>query len=282
MTSIPFPSLARPAVVMSGLALAAAVMLAGPPAALAHTETSSSGAVSAQLSYDKSAAQGFSNLRLSITRDGVAAYSRPVSSAACGSLCSPAGFGTKPSVRSVDLDADGEPEVLLDLYTGGAHCCSVSEVFSWNAATATYRNVERNWWDPGYALADLDHNGRVEFRSADDHFAYAFAAFAFSGLPVQIWRYDHGTFVDVTQRYRALIATDARGWLRQFNHWARQGEGEGFLAAWAADEERLGQGALVDRKLSRALRAGQLRGTTASGRRYVSDLKRFLRRHGYR
>jgi hypothetical protein len=182
----------------------------------------------------------------------------------------------------VDLDADGEPEVLLDLYTGGAHCCFVSQVFSWDAATSTYRKAERNWGDPAYSLADLDHNGRVELKSADDRFAFTFAPYAFSGLPIQIWRYDHGTFVDVTRRYRALIAADARKWLRQFDHWAGQGEGRGFLAAWAADEERLGHGTLVARKLSRALRAGQLRGGPPSAPRYVSDLKRFLRRHGYR
>ena len=282
MASAPSLAPARPVRRVCVLALAGAAILAGAPAALARTETASSGAVSAQLSYDNNAQHGFSNLRLSITRANSTAYSQPVSSGACAGLCSPAGFASKPSVRALDLDADGEPEVLLDLYSGGAHCCFISQVFSWDAATATYRKVERNWGDPGYRLADLDHNGRVELTSADDRFAFAFAAFAFSGLPIQIWRYDHGAFVDVTGRYRALIAADARRWLRQFDHWAPQGEGRGFLAAWAADEERLGHGPLVARRLARALRAGQLRGGPPSASAYVSALKRFLRRHGYR
>jgi hypothetical protein len=261
--------------------LALAAMFAVPPVALAKTETSSSGAVSAQLSYDGSAQHGFSNLRLTITRASATVYSQPVSSGACASLCSPAGFGTKPSVRAVDLDADGEPEVLLDLYTGGAHCCLVSQVFAWNSSASTYREVERNWGDPGYGLVDLDHNGRLELRSADDRFAFAFSAFAFSGLPIQIWRFDHGSFVDATKRYRALVAADAHRWLRQFSHWAPQGEGRGFLAAWAADEERLGHRALVSRTLSHAQRAGRLRGAPLSARGYVGALKRFLHRTGY-
>ncbi len=31
-------------------------------------------------------------------------------------------------LQVVDLDGDGEPEVLVDAYTGGAHCCALTEI----------------------------------------------------------------------------------------------------------------------------------------------------------
>src|SRR5712691_5346949 len=58
------------------------------------------------------------------------------------------------------------------------------------------------WWgNAGYRLVDLDHDGRPEFRSGDDRFAYAFTAFAASAWPVRIWHFDHGRMRDVTRAF---------------------------------------------------------------------------------
>src|SRR5262245_46897289 len=60
----------------------------------------------------------YRRVQVRITRDG-----RSWTSASLGTW-----YSARPSARVRDLDADGEPEVFLDTYTGGAHCCSVTHV----------------------------------------------------------------------------------------------------------------------------------------------------------
>jgi hypothetical protein len=256
------------------------VAVAAAPAA-ATTQSASSGSVTATFSFSGSVAP-FSSLRLAISRSGVTVYDQTVSSKACSSLCWPASATSPPSVRVVDLDREGEPEVVLDLYTGGAHCCSVTQVFRWNPGRGTYDRSERNWGDPGATLSDLRHDGRVEFKSADDRFAFTFAPFAYSGLPVQIWRYDAGRFIDITRSFPASVAADAKQWLKRYDRNRKARLGLGFLAAWAADEQLLGKRGLVTSTLNHELRRGHLTGLPGwtSGRRYVRRLLKFLRHAG--
>ncbi len=140
-----------------------------------------------------------------------------------------------------------------------------------------------DWGDPGYSLARLDGSKPYEWLTADDRFAYAFAAFAFSGLPLEILRLDGATFTDVTGRYPALVAKDAaRQWgAFQGNESARTGLG--FLAAWAADEYTLGRHSAVTATLEKLLRAGELRSLTgwAAGAKFIAALNHYLRQWGY-
>src|SRR5262249_30274096 len=156
-----------------------------------------------------------------------------------------------------DLDADNEPEVLVELYTNGAHCCTVTLIYRWDPRTNRYVSVARNWGDPGYRLAELDADGRPELVSADDRFAHEFTAFAGSALPTQIWRYDHGSFVDVTRRFPGVtkreVATLWHGYLADRK---QKLDVRGVLAAWAADEELLGHDDAVWPALQAAYRRG--------------------------
>src|SRR5205807_2651225 len=102
-------------------------------------------------------------------------------------------------------------------------------------------------------------DGKLEFASADDRFAYAFAAYSFSGLPIQIWCFAGHRFVDVTRMFPTQIAADAKSHLSLYRRAARRGLGLGEIAAWAADEDLLGHSALVRRTLSAQLRMGRLR-----------------------
>lgn len=181
-----------------------------------------------------------------------------------------------------DVDADGEPEVLLDLFSGGAHCCVMTQVLRWDGEA--YRPTERNWGDPGYRLQDMNRDGISEFRSADARFAYKFASFAGSAMPIAISSFRSGEFVDVTNAFPAVIKQDAARWLRIWR--GRRGkantESLGVLAAWAADEYRLGHRTQVRRQLRVALRRGWLRGPKGSprGTGYIRELDRFLTTHG--
>lgn len=108
-----------------------------------------------------------------------------------------------------DLEADREPEVVLDVYTGGAYCCTESLVYRSLPSARTYRRSVHDWGNVGYRIVDLDRNGRPERRSADDRFAYAFTPFVASMFPLRVVRFDHGRTADVTRRFPALVAADA-------------------------------------------------------------------------
>jgi subtilisin-like proprotein convertase family protein len=190
-------------------------------------------------------------------------------------------FTRRNSVSLVDLDGDGRPEVLLWLYSGGAHCCFSVRVFQ--VSGATVRRSARDFGDPGARLKRV--GGRLLFVSADDRFAYAFTSFAASGLPVQLWRWRANRFVDVTRSHLGLVRADRDAWWRYTKGVLRQkgGDARGLLAAWAADECLLGRRAAVRAELAKLLRAGKLSGPSEwlQGRAYVNALWKLLRKLGY-
>ena len=253
-----------------------------PATAAASIQTARSGNVVAVFSFQGSGATGFSHVHLRIARVGVVRYDAAVTSASCPTTCWPAN-GDKPSIHVLDLEHDGEPDVVLDLYSGGAHCCVIEQVFSFDPGAGTYRLTERNFSDTGATLEDLGHNGHFEFVSADDLFEYVFTDYGHSGTPLQVWSFAARRFTDVTGAYPDQIAADGKRWLELFR--SDVSDGEGYIAAWAADEDRLGQEAQVAGTLADENRKGNLRSAERqvwpAGEQFIAKLNRFLRDHGY-
>jgi hypothetical protein len=187
----------------------------------------------------------------------------------------------------LDLEHDGQPDVLLDLYSGGAHCCWIEQIFSFDPGTMTYAMTQHDFGDPGEDVVDLRHNGRYEFLTADDSFAYEFTDFAASGLPIQILTFSDRHFSNVTRQYPKLVTRDAARWMKAFNSMAKQhySDSVGVVAAWAADEELLGHVKLVNSFLATQLKAGHLnsalRPQEPGGAKFVAKLHKFLRTHRY-
>jgi hypothetical protein len=250
-----------------------------------YTETASSGAVVARFRYSYNAkTTTFSKVTLEITRDGVELLNAAVKRPPRNSYAQvwPANGPGKKSVFVRDLDGDGEPEVLLALYWGGAHCCHFSYVYRY--LDGSYRRVYHLWGDPSYALRDLNGDGNPEFVSADDRFAYAFTSFADSAFPVQIWRYQAGRFSNVTRAFPALTRIDAaRNWGLFGQALGQRRSVYGVLAAWSADQCLLNRCGAAFRRLQALRKAGKLRGGPGDGtpQRYLRHLRGFLTRTGY-
>jgi hypothetical protein len=231
----------------------------------------------------------FTDPRVQIARRGKDIYAESVPSIARNHY----GYGVFGDVSSFavrDLDGDGEPEVRLELNWNGAHCCAWSRIYRY--ARGTYRPVVHFWGDDAASptIRDLNGDGRPEFRSVDARFAYAFASYAGSWMPIQIWSYSHGRFRDVTRRFPGEVRQDAaRVWHFYVRHRRLRGETvRGSLPAWAADEYLLGRGSIVWPALEREARAGYLdlpKGDEFFGPRkpqaYVRQLRAFLRKLGY-
>jgi hypothetical protein len=266
-------------------AAALTATLLGAPAALADEHTVSSGQVAATLSYDQLDDYEFSDLWLTVARAGVPVYDEPVDITNCDEpYCIPtvAVSNDDNGLTVRDLDADGEPEVIMDVFTGGAHCCTVSETLRWDGTG--YRAAEHNWFDAGYRLRDFDGDGRPEFKTADTRFAYKWASFAFSGFPVRVLSYQAGHLTDITRAHKPLIRSDARYYKRVYRkalrkHW----EPLGLIAAWTADQYQLHRRRAALRFLRYEARAGHLYNGPyyKSGRAYIRQLDETLRRWGY-
>lgn len=218
------------------------------------------------------------DVRLTIARAGVAVLDENVTIDGKATLDVPVGL------KVADLVGDSEPEVILDLYTGGAHCCTLSVVERFDAVAATYQAAVHNWGNPGYKLENLDRSGVPEFVTGDDRFAYAFSCYACSALPVQVWRYEPSGFQDVTRQFPALVRRDAARTWKDYRRARKRGEDvRGLLSAWAADEALLGRAERAFATLARLAEKGVLDGDAPwpSGKKYVRELRRSLRAWGY-
>ncbi|HEY7623322.1 MAG TPA: VCBS repeat-containing protein [Solirubrobacteraceae bacterium] len=243
------------------------------------------GPVQATLSW-QAADFGVKDPRLVVVRAGVTLYDgSPVGDDRCSIGCIFAVGGAVTPLKVVDLDADGEPEVVVDAFTGGAHCCSLTEIFRFTGSA--YARLEADWGSTGYTLKDLDGDGRPELSGYDWAFEDAFTSHAASFEPPLVLVYDPAAktgFRDVTRRFPALVRKNARDALHTLRRARRQHyETLGIVAAYVADLYLLGRGREVRPYLKRARKRGDLR--TIAGRAprsYESRLLKFLHKQGYR
>ncbi len=277
------------------LALAAAGLFAAAPAGASAPASTpvqiavgSSGGVGAVLSYQEGLGGPlpYFDLRLRIIRGGASAYEAAVASPRCAGGCEPESLGAPPlydsPVALPDLEGNGETDVVLGLTSGGAHCCTIVQVFLYDPGVMAYRVVEHDFGDPGARLTGIVS---PLFVSGDDRFAYAFAPYSGSAFPLQLWQFSDGRFANVTRAHRNAVAADAARLLKGFRAARTRGEGLGAIAAWAADEELLGRDRLVLAMLAREAAHGRLRSRGhygPSGEAFVKALLRFLKRTGYR
>ena len=262
------------------MAAAAALALGATPAMAndAGSITHAAGAVSATVTWDR-AEFGVADARLTVVRDGVP-FDVPVSDICLeGCIIAPDEPSTAPldsSLKVADLDLDGEPEVLLDTFSGGAHCCVTTRVLTFTGAG--YVPTDIDWRDLGYRLADLDGDGRLELDGNDPSFSAAFTAFAASAFPPLVLHVEHGRTVDVTRSFPAVVRKDAQRQLKLLRRLKPRDDVRGVLAAYVADEYLLGRGKLGLAEVDRQ-RARKAYLVTAGYRR---TLLRRLKAWGYR
>ncbi len=270
---------------MAAIALSLASIVGVVPAGAA-TYRASLADVSATLTYHGTYPTPLHTV-LTISRTGHVIYRAGVSASLCGQGCWPTSVWSLASgspLRVVTL-RPGAPDVVLGLYSGGAHCCFILEVFAPSSAT-TYTKSEIDLGDPTVRIQVLPGNRFPALVTADDTFAYTFTDFAASGLPIKILRFSGRGFTNVTRQYPAMIRSDATGWLSAFYAQASShySDSVGVIAAWAADEYLLGRRGAADQFLNQQARAGHLNSllnTTTRGTVFVGQIEKFLVQQGY-
>lgn len=241
----------------------------------------------AEFSYDRRGDEfnrTYRDFALQIYQDDALVFERELTSCCRG--YQPASLGRKPSISVRDLDG-GEPEVLIDFYTGGAYCCWLTAVYRQNGAT--YERSSKSWGPKRQRLTDLAGGPGPEFVSHDDSFLKPYGCnFCWRYLP-HVWRFDDGKFREVTRRYPAQVRPSSKKLRRKYFRASKRGDDvKPILAPYVATTYLLGEPHRGWRLVKRALRRNELvnhRGRydfCPCGKRYPKHLKRFLREQGYR
>jgi hypothetical protein len=265
------------------VALGAVLVTTAAAAPKPHVERAQSGEVQAVFTYSYDRAKfRFAKQRLKIKRLGATRFSARLRRPPRGGLnAQPAGFfENRRSVSITDLDGDGEPEVLLDLYWAGAHCCWYTQIYRYSSATERYAPLVHVWGNVGYVLADLEHDGRQELVTRDDRFSYAFASFADSRWPVRILRYRLGKLTVETKTYPSEIRRDATELWREALARRKGRSNQGIVAAWAADQAMLGRWPQALAAIDRLSRSGRILGGLPRAQ-FEQRLRLFLQRTDY-
>ena len=260
--------------------------LVGSSAADAATYSARLGTVNATLTYQGSATNPHGTT-ITVTNAGRVVYHAAVSTPQCGTYCSPqpAYYPNNGNPLRVVRLEPGSPDVVLGLYSGGAHCCFTDLVIEPGPGGA-YVATSLNLGDPGARVVTLAGSPFAAFVTADDSFAYAFTDFAASGLPLRIVRVTSRRVSDVTRQYPALIRADASRWLSAFYAQASShyDDSVGVIAAWTADEYLLARATSARQFLRQQAAAGHLNSLlnpSVSATAFVAALEKFLAQRGY-
>jgi hypothetical protein len=277
-------------------ALAVALLFPAGVAAQSRTvETATNGTVTAELSYVKRERGSgstrfleYRDFRVRITRAGAVLYDQPVGEP-CDRFCTPTESAlTGKHVGLRDLNADGEPEAIVDLFTGGASCCVLVLAYGYDAAANAYRRASLDTGS-GFVARDLDTDGVVELVGDDFRFRGLFTCGACGPRPIRIWHWGLRRFEVVTTGFPAKIRRHARRMRRFYLRTRRMHEAafvKGALTPLTADLcllDRCGRGFRIVRA---AIRRGELDrrsifDVSPLGSNYLRALKRFLRRTHY-
>jgi hypothetical protein len=277
---------------------AVALALLVPAAAQAQERTveiATNGTVTAELSYVKrtrgsgrSEFDEFRDFRVKITRAGQVLYDEPVGDP-CVQFCTPTETAlTRKHVALRDLNADGEPEAIVGLFTGGASCCVLVVAYGFDAPANVYRRAKLDTGG-GYVARDLGSDGVIELVGDDFRFRGLFTCGACGPRPIRIWHYGLRRFEVVTRDFPGKIRDHARR-MRRFYERVRRRDEAAFvkcaLTPLAADLCLLDRCARGFRIVRAAIRRGELDRRSlfdVSPLRfaYLRALKRFLRRTGY-
>jgi hypothetical protein len=108
-----------------------------------------------------------------------------------------------------DINGDGYPDVVVETYSGGAHCCFGTQVYSLrpDGAALILQKPESN---AGGYFEDLDADGISEFVTYEDSFAYQYCPYAASVSAKVIMAYDPGQdrFVPASPRFPEQYADE--------------------------------------------------------------------------
>jgi len=102
-----------------------------------------------------------------------------------------------------DLTGEGHPDVVIHVFTGGAHCCFSTIVY--DLGPKLIKVLETPLSNCDGSFQDLDGDGVAEHITCDDLFAYVYCSYAGSPAAQVVLQYDPGRgYVPASPRFADL------------------------------------------------------------------------------
>ncbi len=144
-------------------------------------------------------------------------------------------------VSLIDLDNNGTDEVIVQVFSGGAHCCTNHIIYTWKNNQFMKTETGELDGNGGY-FEDIDQDKNYEFVTYDNSFLYQFSSYAGSFPPTLIFQFKQGNFIEVTRNYPTVL----RRTLQKMSEAVRQSQAEngeinGILAGYVAQKILLGE-----------------------------------------
>lgn len=207
------------------------------------------------------------------------------------------------SLCVIAFNRERTPGVMVEGYTGGAHCCEAPVVYLFNRGSNRYDKVvdmtpidfeDAHAFDPNEGFLPVVVGSHVLLKTDDGSFDYAFGCYACSEAPVVLDSVSLDGLTDVTGQHPSIVTADANGiWKNAesaLEHEAPALQSStgpfGFLAPWVADECNLGRGARAWSTIETLNREGKLSDArydlwTLNHHSFVAYLHAFLLRNDY-
>lgn len=234
--------------------------------------------VTATVSYTRtgggSSIVRYSQLRLTVRASGRTTLRRLLLKGKGGTA-----YLTRPRVTVREITGDGVPDVIIDVFTGGAHCCSISTIVrstpkSWGSPRV------HDWADHSYQLKDAGGSTTPEFITDDPRFTGAYAAYAVSASPIRIFSMEGGQLKVVTTQFPDWIRQDVTQWEQRWQEIGKETDpeivaqgGRAAVAAWVADLVLLQQFDAAKAVLAAAQARGDFKDAPGFGGQLGHDLK---------
>lgn len=135
-------------------------------------------------------------------------------------------------INEYDFNNDGKKYIIIDFYSGGAHCCT--SIFICSFTDNKFRILDTAFYgNSGYLIEDINNDRIFEIKSGNDMFAYAFTNYAETRFPMKISRFDGNKIVNVTSEFRDIILNE----IEYFKGDLEEYTSKGFDCPAAEDED---------------------------------------------
>lgn len=129
-------------------------------------------------------------------------------------------------LTGADINNDGYPEVIIESYTGGAHCCIGTKVYSLGENPVLI--LEKPESNAGGKFQDLDGDKIYEYITYDDIFAYQYCPYSGSAFAKVIMAYDikQEKYLPASPHFPEAYTDDIKKHTQNANRVAKAGTSE--------------------------------------------------------
>ncbi|MFC2156368.1 hypothetical protein ACFLT9_00895 [Acidobacteriota bacterium] len=112
------------------------------------------------------------------------------------------------TIKTCDIDGEGHPELVVQTFSGGAHCCFEYHILRLGQTVEEVIHIYGG--NTMLRFDDLNTDGILELLTGDDTFAYWHNSYADSPRSPIILEYTEGHYILANQKYSEILMDEAQ------------------------------------------------------------------------